>query len=66
MAAEPERPDVLDCRRRVNRSVQPSSTLDHPANQQILTALADARLKRLVSRGILLEPDPGLLACPGT
>jgi hypothetical protein len=62
---------------------------DHPAYQQILTALADAgrpmrardlcqaldlpilpkntegircKLKRLVSRGILIEPEPGLFA----
>jgi hypothetical protein len=64
---------------------------DHPAYQQILTALADAgrpmrardlcqaldlpilpkntegircKLKRLVSRGILNEPEPGLFARP--
>ncbi|MFB7508502.1 hypothetical protein [Streptomyces broussonetiae] len=75
-AAEPERPDVPD----------------HPAYQQILTALTDAgrpmrardlcqaldlpilpentegirsKLKRLVSRGILIEPEPGLFARPG-
>ncbi|MER6386262.1 hypothetical protein [Streptomyces sp. NPDC001250] len=73
--AEPERPDIPD----------------HPAYQQILTALADAgrpmrardlcqaldatilpkntegirsKLKRLVSRGILIEPEPGLFARP--
>jgi hypothetical protein len=65
---------------------------DHPAYQQILTALADtgrpmrardlcqaldlpilpkntegirSKLKRLVSRGILAEPEPGLFARPG-
>ncbi|MET7353788.1 hypothetical protein [Streptomyces mirabilis] len=65
---------------------------DHPAYQQILTALTDAgrpirardlcqtldlpilpkntegircKLKRLVSRGILIEPEPGLFARPG-
>jgi hypothetical protein len=64
---------------------------DHPAYQQILTALADAgmpmrardlcqaldlpilpkntegircKLKRLVSRGILMEPEPGLFTSP--
>ncbi|MFJ7949300.1 hypothetical protein ACIQ6K_37720 [Streptomyces sp. NPDC096354] len=64
---------------------------DHPAYQQILTALADAgrsmrardlcqaldlpilpkntegirsKLKRLVSRGILIEPEPGLFSRP--
>jgi hypothetical protein len=64
---------------------------DHPAYQQILTALADAgrpmrardlchaldlpilpkntegircKLKRLVSRGILMEPEPGLFTRP--
>ncbi|MFJ9543976.1 hypothetical protein ACIRPX_43170 [Streptomyces sp. NPDC101225] len=74
-AAEPEAPDIPD----------------HPAYQQILTALADAgrsmrardlcqaldlpilpkntegirsKLKRLVSRGILIEPEPGLFARP--
>jgi hypothetical protein len=74
-AAEPERPDIPD----------------HPAYQQILTALADAgrpmrardlcqaldlpilpkntesircKLTRLVSRGILMEPEPGLFALP--
>ncbi|MDJ0346433.1 hypothetical protein QMK19_35670 [Streptomyces sp. H10-C2] len=66
---------------------------DHPAYQQILTALADAgrpmrardlcealdlpifpkntegirsKLKRLVTRGILAEPEPGLFAQPRT
>ncbi|WSQ06416.1 hypothetical protein OG604_00690 [Streptomyces sp. NBC_01231] len=66
---------------------------DHPAYQQILTALTDAgrpmrardlcealdlpilpkntegirsKLKRLVTRGILTEPEPGLLAQPRT
>lgn len=70
---EPDRPDIPD----------------HPAYQQILTALADtgrpmrardlcqaldlpilpkntegirSKLKRLVSRGILTEPEPGLFA----
>ncbi|MFB7446321.1 hypothetical protein ACFC01_50210 [Streptomyces mirabilis] len=74
-ATEPNRPDIPD----------------HPAYQQILTALADAgrpmcardlcqalglpilpkntegirsKLKRLVSRGILIEPEPGLFARP--
>lgn len=74
-AAEPEAPDIPD----------------HPAYQQILTALADAgrpmrardlcqaldlpilpkntegirsKLKRLVSRGILAETEPGLFARP--
>jgi hypothetical protein len=74
---EPERPDIPD----------------HPAYQQILTALTDAdrpmrardlcqaldlpilpkntegirsKLKRLVSRGILVEPEPGLFARPRT
>ncbi|MFD5430333.1 hypothetical protein, partial [Streptomyces sp. NPDC127084] len=74
-ATEPERPDIPD----------------HPAYQQILTALANAgqpmrardlcqaldlpilpkntegirsKLKRLVSRGILIEPEPGLFARP--
>ncbi|QNE73529.1 hypothetical protein F0344_01905 [Streptomyces finlayi] len=74
--ADPERPDIPD----------------HPAYQQILTALADAarpmrardlcqaldlpilpkntegirsKLKRLVSRGILIEPESGLFARPG-
>ena len=74
-AAEPERPGIPD----------------HPAYQQILTALADAgrpmrardlcqaldlpilpkntegirsKLKRLVSRGILAETEPGLFARP--
>ncbi|MEV7124188.1 hypothetical protein [Kitasatospora griseola] len=74
-AGEPSRPDVPD----------------HPAYQQILTALADtgrpmrardlcqaldlpilpkntegirAKLKRLVTRGILTEPEPGLFAQP--
>ncbi|MFF1744546.1 hypothetical protein [Streptomyces mirabilis] len=74
-ATGPDRPDVPD----------------HPAYQQILTALADAgrpmrardlcqaldlpilpkntegirsKLKRLVSRGILIEPEPGLFARP--
>ncbi|MFE9444904.1 hypothetical protein ACFYO2_39410, partial [Streptomyces sp. NPDC006602] len=64
---------------------------EHPAYQQILTALADAgrpmrardlcqaldppippkntegirsKLKRLVSQGILIEPEPGLFARP--
>ncbi|MET7720649.1 hypothetical protein [Streptomyces mirabilis] len=64
---------------------------DHPAYQQILTAVADAgrpmrardlcqaldlpilpkntegircKLKRLVSRGILIEPEPGLFTRP--
>jgi hypothetical protein len=76
-AGEPEHPDVPD----------------HPAYQQILTALTHAdrpmrardlcqaldlpilpkntegirsKLKRLVSRGILDEPEPGLFARPGT
>ncbi|WP_329461022.1 hypothetical protein [Streptomyces sp. NBC_01431] len=75
-ATEPDRPD----------------SPEHPAYQQILTALADAgrpmrardlcqaldlpilpkntegirsKLKRLVSRGILAEPEPGLFAPPG-
>ncbi|MGW3635226.1 hypothetical protein ACWD7F_34680 [Streptomyces sp. NPDC005122] len=75
-ATGPDRPDIPD----------------HPAYQQILTALTDAgrpirardlcqaldlpilpkntegircKLKRLVSRGILIEPEPGLFACPG-
>lgn len=66
---------------------------DHPAYQQILSALADAgrpmrardlcealdlpilpkntegirsKLKRLVTRGILAEPEPGLFAQPRT
>jgi hypothetical protein len=74
-AAAPARPDVPD----------------HPAYQQILTALTDAdkpmrardlcqaldlpiipnntegirsKLKRLVTRGILTEPEPGLFAQP--
>ncbi|MFD4567470.1 hypothetical protein [Streptomyces sp. NPDC058475] len=74
-ATAPDRPDIPD----------------HPAYQQILTALADAgrpirardlcqaldlpilpkntegirsKLKRLVSRGILIEPEPGLFARP--
>jgi hypothetical protein len=74
-ATGPDRPDIPD----------------HPAYQQILTALADAgrpmrardlcqaldlpilpkntegirsKLKRLVSRGILIEPEPGLFARP--
>ncbi|MFF7928184.1 hypothetical protein ACFZDP_45035 [Streptomyces mirabilis] len=74
-ATEPNRPDIPD----------------HPAYQQILTALADAgrpmcardlcqalglpilpkntegirsKLKRLVSRSILIEPEPGLFARP--
>ncbi|MFC9454478.1 hypothetical protein [Streptomyces sp. NPDC056983] len=74
-AAEPERPDIPD----------------HPAHQQILTALTDAgrrcppatsarpstcrslpkntegirsKLKLLVSRGILVETEPGLFARP--
>lgn len=74
-AAEPERPGIPD----------------HPAYQQILTALTDAgrpmpardlcqaldlpilpkntagtrsKLKRLVSRGILVETEPGLFARP--
>ncbi|ALO98800.1 hypothetical protein SHL15_7814 [Streptomyces hygroscopicus subsp. limoneus] len=76
-AAEPELPGIPD----------------HPAYQQILTALTGAgrpmrardlcqalnlpilpkntegirsKLKRLVSRGILAEPEPGLFARPGT
>ncbi|THA30670.1 hypothetical protein [Streptomyces sp. A1547] len=75
--AEPNRPGVPD----------------HPAYQQILTALADtgqpmrardlcqaldlpivpkntegirSKLKRLVTRGILTEPEPGLFTPPGT
>lgn len=74
-ATGPDRPDIPD----------------HPAYQQILTALTDAsrpmrardlcqaldlpilpkntegirsKLKRLVSRGILIEPEPGLFARP--
>ncbi|WP_326577535.1 hypothetical protein OG889_44795 [Streptomyces sp. NBC_00481] len=74
-ATGPDRPDIPD----------------HPAYQQILTALTDAgrpmrardlcqaldlpilpkntegirsKLKRLVSRGILTEPEPGLFARP--
>lgn len=74
-ATEPDRPDIPD----------------HPAYQQLLTALADAgrpmrardlcqaldlpilpkntegirsKHKRLVSRGILIEPEPGLFARP--
>jgi hypothetical protein len=74
-AIGPDRPDIPD----------------HPAYQQILTALADAgmpmrardlcqaldlpilpkntdgircKLKRLVSRGILIEPEPGLFTRP--
>jgi len=74
-ATEPDRPDIPD----------------HPAYQQILTALTDAdqpmrardlcqaldlpilpkntegirsKLKRLVSRGILIETEPGLFARP--
>ncbi|WP_329529971.1 hypothetical protein OG568_60165 (plasmid) [Streptomyces sp. NBC_01450] len=74
-ATGPDRPDIPD----------------HPAYQQILSALADAdrpmrardlcqaldlpilpkntegircKLKRLVSRGILIEPEPGLFARP--
>ncbi|WP_200259767.1 hypothetical protein [Streptomyces sp. HSG2] len=76
-ATEPDRPDIPD----------------HPAYQQILTALADegrpmrardlcqaldlptlpkntegirSKLKRLVSRGILVEPEPGLFTRPET
>ncbi|MGW3636166.1 hypothetical protein ACWD7F_39885 [Streptomyces sp. NPDC005122] len=75
-ATEPESPDIPD----------------HPAYQQILTALADtgrpmrardlcqaldlpihpkntegirSKLKRLVSRGVLAEPEPVLFARPG-
>jgi hypothetical protein len=43
----------------------PSPALpDHPAYQQILTENIRSKLKRLVSRGILLETAPGLFAQP--
>lgn len=72
-------------------AAEPAGIPDHPAYQQILTALTDegrpmrardlcqaldlpilpkntegirSKLKRLVSRGILVEPEPGLFACP--
>ncbi|MCX4426343.1 hypothetical protein [Streptomyces mirabilis] len=72
-------------------AAEPADIPDHPAYQQILTALADAgrpmrardlcqaldlpilpknteglrsKLKRLVSRGILVETEPGLFARP--